>query len=376
MRRMQRLLVSIATLQGLAGALGTLHAQTSETADSLVLAFITRRNIPSAAIAVVRDGRIVKTAGYGTANLELRIPASAHSVYEVGSITKQFSAEAVMVLVEERKLALDDSLARYLPEIPDAWRGIRLRHLLTHTSGLHDWEADASLSFRREYTTSEFIALVAAHPLDFAPGTRVAYTNSAYPLLGRVIERVAGVPYERFVAERIFGPAGMTETRFRHNARLVPNRASGYVERDGVIVNGEPLRPAILAPNGGIQSTATDMARWMVALARGRLVRPSTLATMTTPARLGDGSTVGVGIGWFLADVDGHRAAVHNGSTAAGYSSVVYRYLDDDVGVVVLFNIDRFDAVNVLARSLARLYLRREGGAARRAPRPGDRARR
>lgn len=356
---MLRLLTSFAVLHGFASVI---RAQTGDAADSLVRAFTAQRNIPSAAIAVVRKGRVVKAAGYGTANLELRVPATAHTVYEIGSITKQFTAEAVMMLVDEGKLALDDSLARYLPEIPTAWRGIRLRHLLTHTSGLHDWESDSSLSFRREYTTSEFIALVAAHPLDFAPGARFAYTNSAYPLLGRVIERVTGVPYERFVAERIFVPAGMTETRFRHNARLVPNRASGYVERDGTLMNGEPLRPAILVPNGGIQSTATDVARWMIALASDRLVRPSTLATMTTPTRLDDGSAIGVGIGWFLAKADGHRVAVHNGSTAAGYSSVVYRYLDDDVGVVVLFNIDRFDAVNVLALSLARLYLGRKPG--------------
>lgn len=335
-----------------------LKAQRADTVDAIVRDFIRRRNIPAAAIAVVRRGRVMKVAGYGLANLEFNIAATGHSAFEIGSITKQFTAEAVMMLVEEGKLTLDDPIARYLPGLPDEWREIRLRHLLTHTSGLHDWEGDSAFSFRREYTTEEFVAFLARRPLDFTPGSRFAYTNSAYPLIGKIVEQVSGVPYERFVRERIFTPAGMTETRLRDNTRLIPNRASGYVDQQGVLINGEPLRPAILVPNGGVVSTATDMARWSIALAAGTLLKPTTIALMMAPTRLGDGSLFPGGIGWFLGDVKGHRMAVHNGSTVAGYSSVVYRFPDDDVSVVVLFNIDRFDAVNALATDIAARYLR------------------
>jgi D-alanyl-D-alanine carboxypeptidase len=337
---------------------GTAGAQQGDSVDALVRDFIRQKNIPSAAISVVHHGQVMKSAGYGIVNLELGVPATEHSVFEIGSMTKQITAEALMMLVEEGKLSIEDPLSKYLPGLPEAWSGIRLRHLMTHTSGLHDWEGDSAFSFRREYSTAEFVEFVSRHPLDFPPGSRFGYSNSAYPLLGKVLEKVAGVPYQQFVTDRIFKPAGMLETRFRDNASLVPNRASGYIDQQGTFINGERLRPAILAPNGGVLSTAADMARWNIALGKGVLVKPATMALMMTPTRFNDGSTFGGGgIAWFLSDLQGHRLVVHNGSTAAGFSSVVYRYPEDDLSVVVLFNIDRFDAVNKLAVDIAGFYV-------------------
>ncbi|MEO7965027.1 MAG: serine hydrolase domain-containing protein [Gemmatimonadaceae bacterium] len=334
-----------------------------DAVDTYVRAFIKKRSIPSAAIAVVQRGRVVKLAGYGESNLELHTAATGHSIFEIGSITKQFTATAILMLMEEGKLTLDDSLSRYLPEIPESWRAIRLRHLLTHTSGLHDWEGDSTFSYRREYTLPEFIAFVARHPLDFAPGSKFAYTNSAFPLLGIVVERVSGISIEQFVTQRIFAPAGMKESRFRRVSELVPNRASGYVELDSVLYNGEPLRPAILAANGLVLSSASDMARWSSALFDGKLLKASSLALMTTPTRFDDGTRFDAGgIGWFFGAANGHRLMVHNGSTVAGFSSVIYRYPDDALSVVVLLNIDRFDAVNVLATGVAGRYVAGIGG--------------
>ena len=332
-------------------------AQT-DSVDAFVRGFIGRHDIPAAAISVVHRGRVVKAAGYGVANLELGAAATGHSVFEIGSITKQFTAAAVLMLVEDGKLSLDDPLTRYVSGLPEGWSGIRLRHLLTHTSGLHDWEGDTTFSLRREYTPAEFIAFVARHPLDFPPGSRFGYTNSAYPLLGMVVEMVSGIPYQRFVAERIFKPAGMVESRFRRAEEIVPHRASGYVDRNDVLLNGEPLRPAILAPNGLILSTAADMARWSIALTNGTLIKPASLNAMTTPVRFNDGSSFSAGgIGWFFDAFRGHRTMLHNGSTAAGFSSVIYRYPDDDLSVVVLLNIDRFDIVNLLATNVASFYV-------------------
>ena len=235
---------------------------------------------------------------------------------------------------------------------------VTVRHLLTHTSGLHDWEGDTAFSLRREYTPTEFIAFVAQRPLDFQPGSRFGYTNSAYPLIGMVVAKVSGIPYEQFVTEKILKPAGMTETRFRHASEVVPNRASGYADKNGVLINGEPLRPAILSPNGFILSTAADMAKWSIALTNGRVLRSTTMAVMTTPTRFNDGSTFKAGgIAWFFGEFQGHRLMVHNGATAAGFSSVIYRYPDDDLSVVVLMNIDRSDVVNKLATSIAGFYV-------------------
>ena len=342
--------VAIVAIAGHAGAQG-------DSVDAFARAYLQRHKIPSAAIAVVHHGRVVKAAGYGVANLELNVAATEHSVFEIGSMSKQVTAEAVMMLVEAGTLSLDDPLSRYLPELPKAWDGILLRHLLTHTSGLPDWEGDPEFSYRREYTPAEFIAFVARHPLDFPPGSKWAYTNSAFPLLGLVVEKASGMPYQRFVTERIFKPAGMIETRFRHPPDIVPNRTDGYVDQGGVLLHGEALRPAILAPNGGVLSTAADMARWNIALSNGTLLKPATMQQMLAPVRLNDGSTFSAGIAWFLDDFRGHRMVLHNGSTVAGYSSVIYRYLGDDLSVVVLLNIDRWNVVNVLAIDVASFYV-------------------
>jgi D-alanyl-D-alanine carboxypeptidase len=325
--------------------------------DRYVRAFIERHKIPSAAIAIVRNGRVIKQAGYGLASLELNAPAGPHTVYEIGSITKQFTAQAVMMLAAEEKVGLDSSIATYLPDLPDAWRAITVRQLLTHTSGLPDWEGPGLLDFHREYTPAEFIQLIGARPLDFAPGARWSYTNSAFPLLGMIIDSVSGESYEQFVTERIVRPAGMTETRFRHRADVVPNRAAGYVDSAGVFQNGEPLRPKLLAPNGGILSTAVDMAKWDLALDQGAIVPPARFEEMATPVTLNDGRHFSAGIAWFVDRFRGHRFVFHNGSTAAGFSSVVYRYPEDRLFVVVLMNIDRGALVNELATAVADLVI-------------------
>ncbi len=325
--------------------------------DRYVRAFIERHRIPSVAVAIVRNDKVTKAAGYGWASLEPPAPAGPHTVYEIGSITKQFTAEAVLMLADEGKLSLDAPVSRYLANLPSAWEAITLRQLLTHTSGLPDWEGRAMLDFHREYTPAEFIQLIAGRPLDFAPGEQWSYTNSAYPLLGLVIEAVVGTPYERFVTERILGPAGMGESRFRNPRDVVPNRAAGYVDSAGGFRNGEPLRPRLLAPNGGILSTAADMGKWGVALGRGTIVPRARFEEMTTPVRLNDGRRFSAGIAWFVDGFRGHRFVLHNGSTAAGFSSVVYWYPEDRLFIVVLMNIDRGALVNQLATGIAGLAI-------------------
>lgn len=324
--------------------------------DQYVEAFIKKRNIPGLSLAVIREGKLVKAAGYGLANLEWKVPATPDTVYEIGSISKHFTAEAILLLVEDGKLGLDDPLGKYLNEVPATWKGLTLRQLLAHTSGLKDWEAANVLSYRREYTADEFIKLLAPFPLNFSPGEQWSYTNTAYPLLGLVIERVSGKSFEEFMAARIFKPLGMNATQFNHPTQIIPNHASGYVEEAGKLRKGEPLRPQVIAPNGGMLTTVLDMAKWEQILYSERLLKRASLAQMQTPTRLTSGATFNSGLGLFMDTFRGHRLFLHNGSTVGGFSAVFYTYPDDKLTVIVLCNIDQGNAVNVLATRVASFY--------------------
>ena len=329
----------------------------ADEADKYVASFIAKRNVPGLSLAVVRDGKLVKAAGYGFANLELNSPATPETAYEIGSIGKQFTAQAVMLLVQDGKLGLDDALAQHLDGLPPAWQALTLRQLLSHTSGLKDWEAESLLSFRREYTDTEFIAVMSPFALDFKPGERWSYTNSAYPLLGMVITRASGKPYDEFVAERIFKPLGMTATRFSHPQEIVPHRASGYVEEAGHLRKGELFRPRVVEPNGGILTSVLELAKWARVFDSDELLSRASLDEIQTPVRLSDGTTFKSGLGIFVDRFRGHRFIVHNGATAGGFSSVFYHYPDDKLTVIVLCNIDRGDAVNRVATRVASMYV-------------------
>lgn len=157
--------------------------------DDYVNRQIRQRQIPGLSIAVIRDGKIVKAAGYGLASVELRVPASKDTVYEIGSISKQFAAEAVMLLIEDGKVALDDPIVKYLPTAPEAWRKITVKNLLNHTSGLKDWTELKDFSYRREYSAEEFVELLKSYPLAFEPNEKWLYSNTNFPLLGVIVSR-------------------------------------------------------------------------------------------------------------------------------------------------------------------------------------------
>jgi D-alanyl-D-alanine carboxypeptidase len=326
--------------------------------DDYVRQQMKQRGMPGLSLAVVHHGTVVKAQGYGVASLELSVPASPESVYEIGSISKQFTAEAVMLLVEEGKIDLEAPLTTYVSDLPAAWSAITVRHVLTHTSGLKDWETDIGFSYHVNYAPRDFIALLAKYPLDFAPGTRWSYTSSGVPFLGLAIAKVSGRPYTDFVTDRIFKPLGMAATRFKHNGDIVPNRADGYMPDGDRLRRGEPLRPDIIAPNGGILTTVLDMARWDAAFFGGRLVRPESMAKMREPVRVSDGQTYTHGFALFMDRFNGHRMAFHPGTTVAGYSAVFYHFPDDELGVIVMTNLnDGAFGVDAMAHRIADFYV-------------------
>ncbi len=330
----------------------------ADPVDDYVRAQLGPRHLPGVSLAVIKDGRIVKAAGYGLASLELNAPASERTVYEIGSISKQFTADAVLLLAEDGKLSLDDPLSKYLQRTPPHWSAITLRHVLTHTAGLPDFDTgNIGFSYRREYSEAEFVDLLAARPLDFAPGERWNYTNG-FPLLGIVIERASGMPYADFVRTRIFDRLGLASARFKSSTDVVPHRADGYLFKEGAYRHGEALRPALIAPNGGVMINVLDFAAWDIAVTSGRLLSAASMAEMTTPVRLSNGRTVGHGLGWFMDQFNGHRFGAHWGTTVTGHSAVIRRYDNDRVTVIMLANLDDGGfGIDAMSKRIADMYV-------------------
>lgn len=325
--------------------------------DDYVRAQIKARNIPGISIAVVRDGKLVKAQGYGMANLELSSPATENTVYQLASVTKQFTATAIMMLVEEGKLSLDDKVTAILEGLPATWSNVTLRHLLNHTSGIKSYTnlEGFSKNVRKDYTPQEIVKLVADAPLEFAPGDKWAYNNTGYVLLGMIIEKVSGKSYGALVKERIFQPLEMTSTRMNDLGEIIPNRAHGYSRQPSGLRNGDYTSPTQPFSAGGLITTVVDLAKWDAAINAGKLLKPATVQMMWTPAKLNDGKTHDYGFGWDVSALRSRKRISHGGGIP-GFSTYVERFVDDKLTVIALANLEgaRTDAI---AHGVAEFYL-------------------
>jgi D-alanyl-D-alanine carboxypeptidase len=316
-------------------------------------------HIPGLSLAVVQDGKIVKTRGYGLASIESNAPATEDSVFEIGSVTKQFTATALLMLVEEGKVGLDEPIARYLSGVPKAWSAITVRQLLTHSSGIENYLAVPGLpDTSRPGLSHDDIAKIFFEglKLEFQPGETWSYSNSGYLLLGNIIEKTSGKSYWEFLAERIFKPLGMNETRSSEPRAIIPNRASGYQWQKDKLENRPALTENAYAA-GSIVSTVRDLVKWDAALSTGKLLRPASFDQMWTPfkARGGKTAPVNYGFGWFIDTYHGRRVIAHTGGTL-GFSSALYRFADEKLTVILLTNhSDR--VIDHLAIDIAGLYV-------------------
>ncbi len=305
--------------------------------DEYVAGEMTRSHVPGVAVAVVRNGSVIFAKGYGMANVELRVPVTPQTVFQSGSIGKQFTATAVMMLAESGKLQLDDPIAKYLGDVPPAWKDITIRQLLSHTSGLTDYPA--GFDMRRDYTEEQLLEIIEAQPLAFKPGERWAYSNAGYVTLGILIHRVTGKFYGDFLKEKIFTPAGMTTARIISEPAIIPDRAAGYVWYDGRLLNQPWISPTLnRTADGSLYLTVLDLAKWDAALYGDTLLPQSVLARMWTPARLNDGTTATYGFGWFVMNANGHRLIEHEGAWQ-GFNANISRYVDDKLTVIVMANL-------------------------------------
>ena len=341
------------------GTAGLAQRTRSDSVDRFLVAEMTRRHIPGMAIAVMRGDSVLKMGYYGTADIQRKIPVSAATSFAIASMSKAFTDVAALMLADEGKLSLDDSVRRYLPDAPSTWSAITLRRLMNHTSGLvddwdHDWDEIPGY-FMANQSDSAFLAGLYATPLLFAPGTRMEYSAGPF-VVGVVLSKVTKQSYSALLQERIFTPLGMTGTYVNDPYTIRPNRASGYLWWEDDATKPWPWMPPGSRPRGqltpgliispaaeargdvGVATTAEDMVKWLRALLGGRL-SPATRDAMLAPTVLSTGDTEDGGFGWFQEPDRTGLTATHGGNFRTGYSSMVTYHARSHLSVVVLTNL-------------------------------------
>jgi CubicO group peptidase (beta-lactamase class C family)/imidazolonepropionase-like amidohydrolase/Tol biopolymer transport system component len=322
--------------------------------DTLVRRTMEQLRVPGLALAVVRRGEVLLARGYGVAELEHRTPVTDATMFQSGSMGKQFTSAGVMALVEDGTLDLEASVRTYLPDAPDAWQPIRLRHLLDHSSGLPDYTGDG-FDYRRDYTDNDLLRMAAALPLEFAPGTRWNYSNTGYVMLGIIMTRVTGMPYHEFLRQRIFTPAGMPTIRVITESAVVPQRARGYLPVPGGWENAAWVAPRLnTTADGSMLLSLRDMIAWNEVVRTRAVLTPESWARILAPMTLNSGRTYGYGFGWFIGEAGGAPLHEHGG-TWQGFVTQYSRYTADDLAVVVLANA-RTMAPAVIASAVAALH--------------------
>jgi CubicO group peptidase (beta-lactamase class C family) len=318
-----------------------LSAQRAAMIDSVnqyVTREMERQRIPGASIAILRGDTILLSRGYGLANLELRVPATDSTIYQSGSMGKQFTAGGIAMLAEQGRLGLDDEITRWLPEGAGVWDSVTVRHLLTHTAGMAEY-TDSTFDYRKDYTEEQLVRFAASRPLDFPPGQRWSYSNTGYLLLGVLIHRVTGRFYGDVLRQLIFEPVGMHTTRIISEADIVPNRAAGYELVKGRMKNQEWVSPSLnTTADGALYFSVKDLAQWAVSLNHRRIPSAAALGTAWTPVRLNDGGTYPYGFGWDLTQQRGHTRIGHTGSWQ-GFKTAMYRYPEYGLTIVMLANL-------------------------------------
>lgn len=324
--------------------------------EAYLIEHMATHEIVGLAAAVLLDGRLVHLTGHGKANVECGTAATADTVFELASVTKPFTASAVVLLAEEGALALDDPIAGFFPEAPPSWAGITIRHLLNHSSGIPDYftmeafHLGEEFAWQLDFSHDAFLRIVREAPLDFTPGEDTAYSNTGYSLLGILIERATNRSYAEVLEDRIFRPLGMTATRRNSRTAIIPGRAAGYVRVDGVLQNAAYTSTTWAYAEGGIVSSARDLARWDEALTSGTILSREHLEEMWNPPAQ---ELPAIGLGWTRntspqGDVIGHSGG------KPGFSTYHARYPEIGASIILLANQSGIPIIDI-GRGLAAL---------------------
>lgn len=331
--------------------ISSVSPQTADEVDNFIKTEMQKQHIPGVALAVIKDGKVVKTKGYGLANVETNTPVTSETVFKIGSISKPIIAMGIMLLVEDGKVSLDDKVSKYLEGTPESWKDITVRNLLSHTSGI----LREAPGYHPVKIQSDIDVIKTAYslPLNFKPGEKYEYCNVGYFSLAEIIRIVSGKSWSEFLTERIFKPLGMNSTRTTTFDDLVPNRSNGYSFSNDKLTNAEVYLS--VRPSGAFLSTISDLVKLENALNGTSFLKPETRKLMWAPFKFNNGSDSMYGLGWRIEEVNGRKRISHGGSLN-GFKSFFARFVDDKLSVIVMTNLDQVDS-NAFSGQIAALYL-------------------
>jgi N-acyl-D-amino-acid deacylase len=310
----------------------------SDSIDDIVRSEMTAQRIPGVAVAVIRRGEVVKAQGYGLANVEHEVPVTDRTIFQSGSVGKQFTAAVVMLLVEDGKIALSDPLTKFFPDAPAAWSGITVQHLLTHTSGIPDY-TDGAVDYHRDYAEDILVRLAYGLKPTFTAGAEWSYSNTGYVLLGAIVRQASGSFYGDVLRDRVFRPLGMTTARVISESDIVPHRAAGYWLDDGRLQNQEWVSPTLnTTADGALYLSVRDLIAWDKGLRARAILKPESWAAVYSPVRLNSGRRHPYGFGWTVERIAGQDVRRHGGGWQ-GFKTDIARFEGDDLTVIALANL-------------------------------------
>ena len=325
------------------------QARQSDVIDTIVREEMTSQRIPGMAIAMIQGDRVISAKGYGFANVEHHVAVTDETIFQSGSLGKQFTATAVMLQVEDGKLALTDPLSKFFANAPESWRPITVRHLLTHTSGIPDYN-DGQLDYRKDYSEDELVKFAMGLALDFTPGAEWKYSNTGYILLGAIIRKVSGSFYGDVLRDRVFKPLGMTTARVISEADIVANRAAGYRLERGELRNQQWVSPTLnTTADGSLYLSLQDLIAWDRGIRTARCPPPESWQQIFTPVTLNSGRVHPYGFG-FEVDRIGRQDIQRHGGSWQGFKTYIARYLGDDLTIIALANLAQANPERVVDR--------------------------
>ncbi len=327
-----------------------------DSTDLIVAKMMKDQRITGLTLAVVKNGKVQVNKGYGLSNVEHNIPVTSETVIRLGSVSKQFFATAILKLMEEGKLSIDDPVHTFFPDAPETWRPIQIKHLLSHTSGL----TREGPAYANHIIQPDIAIIRSAYslPLEFKTGTKYQYCNLAYYMLAEIIAQLSKMPWQDYIRQELFIPAGMKDTDMTDFFKITPGRANGYRHINDSLVNADPMYA--VRPSGGFHSTSSDMIRWDKVLREKKIIlKKENWELLWKPViNISDkaGSKSFYCFGWIVDEFSGHKVIMHNGANA-GFRSSYVRYVDDGLSIIIMTNTEEANPV-LISSTLAKYYFR------------------